>query len=171
MGRKQNVVINGTKSSWTDVNCRISQGSILGPPFVVFFNDMSYGVTSTCKLFADDPKIYGPVDTDQGIQTIQKDLTQLVGWSKKWQMGHIVDKCKSLHLGNQNPGHQYTMSGNPLVKTSAEIDLGVMVDENLKFHVLTSRVISKAFQILAVVNKSFVNLDEFTLPLLFKTLI
>ena len=32
-------------------------------------------------------------------------------------------------------------------------------------------VVSKAFQILAVVNKSFVNLDEFTLPLLYKTLI
>ena len=56
------------------------------------------------------------------------------------------------------------MSGNPLVKTSAEKDLGVMVNENLKLHVPTARVVSKAFQILAVINKSFVNLDEFTLP-------
>ena len=129
------------------------------------------GVASTCKLFADDSKLYGPVSTDDGIQAIQKDLTQLVAWSEKWQMGHNVDKCKTLHLGNHNPGHQYTMNGNPLVKTSAEKDLGVTVDEHLKFHVHTARVVSKAFQILAVVNKSFVNLDEFTLPLLYKTLV
>ena len=32
-------------------------------------------------------------------------------------------------------------------------------------------MVSKAFQILAVVNKSFVNLDELTLPLLYKTLV
>ena len=52
-------------------------------------------------------------------------------------MGHNVDKCKTLHLGNHNPGHQYTMNGNPRVKTSAEKDLGVTVDEHLKFHVHT----------------------------------
>ena len=50
-------------------------------------------------------------------------------------------------------------------------DLGVMVDENLKLHVHMVRVVSRAFQILAVVNKSFVNLDAFTLPLLYKTLV
>jgi ribonuclease P/MRP protein subunit RPP40 len=172
VGRKQSVVINGTKSSLTDVKSGIPQGSVLGPLlFVVFINDMSSSVTSKCKLFADDSKIYGPVDTEEGIQTIQKDLNQLVGWSDKWQMGHNVDKCKSLHLGNQNPGHQYVMNGNPLTKTSAEKDLGVMVDEDLKFHVHTAKVVSKAFQILAVVNKSFVNLDAFTLPLLYKTLV
>jgi hypothetical protein len=103
------------------------RGKLLKWMFVVFINDMSSGVTSACKLFADDSKIYGPVSTEEGIQAIQKDLTQLVGWSEKWQMGHNVDKFKSLHLGNQNPGHQYTMSGNPLVKTLPEKDLGVTV--------------------------------------------
>ena len=103
VGRKQSVVINGTKSSLTDVKSGIPQGSVLGPLlFVVFINDMSSGVTSACKLFADDSKIYGPVSTEVGIQAIQKDLTQLVGWSEKWQMGHNVDKCKT-------PSHQYTI--------------------------------------------------------------
>ena len=84
MGRKQSVVINGTKSSLTDVKSGIPQGSVLGPLlFVVFINDMSSGITSTCTHFLDDSKIYGPVDTDEGIQAIQKDLTQLVGWSEK----------------------------------------------------------------------------------------
>ena len=107
VSRKQSVVINGTKSSWTEVKSGIPQGSVLGPLlFVVFINDMSAGVASTCKLFADGSKLYEPVSTDEGIQAIQKDLTQLVGWSEKWQMGHNVDKCKTLHLGNHNPGHQ-----------------------------------------------------------------
>jgi hypothetical protein len=59
-------------------------------------------------------------------------------------MGHNMDKCKTLHLGNHNPGHQYTMNGNPLVKTSAEKDL--TVDDHLKFNVHTARGHSRYWQ-------------------------
>jgi len=129
------------------------------------------GISSSCKLFADDSKIYGGVQNAENIEIIQADLVKLDEWAKKWQMGLNTAKCKSLHMGKNNPHHIYSMNGNPLTQSSEEKDLGVVIDENLKFHTHTAHAVSKAFRILAVINKSFVNLDESTLPLLYKSLV
>ena len=49
--RRQCVVINGQKSSWTDVISGIPQGSVLGPIlFVVYINDLPDAVTSDIRL-------------------------------------------------------------------------------------------------------------------------
>ena len=48
-----------------------------------------------------------------------------------------------------------------------EKDLGILCDNELKFHEQTAAAISKASQMLAVVWRSFANLDESTLPLLY----
>ena len=61
--RKQKVVVEGEMLSWTDVKSGIPQGSVLGPIlFVVFINDMPNNVLSTCKMFADDAKVYREVN-------------------------------------------------------------------------------------------------------------
>ena len=55
-----------------------------------------------------------------------------------------IEQCKVLHLGSNNPNHQYTiqMSGekvHTLEVTKDEKDLGVTIDNQLKFsmHVQT----------------------------------
>ena len=62
--RTQCVNVNGITSSWIDVNSGIPQGSVLGPLlFFIFINDMPEKVKfNICKLFADDCKLYGPVN-------------------------------------------------------------------------------------------------------------
>ena len=53
--RKQRVVLNGQCSSWADVNAGVPQGSILGPLlFLIYINDLSDGLKSECKVFAND---------------------------------------------------------------------------------------------------------------------
>ena len=52
-----------------------------------------------------------------------------------------------------------------------EKDLGIVMDDELKFYQQTAAAIAKASQMLAVVRRSFVNLDEVTLPLLFKSVV
>ena len=170
VGRKQKVIINGAHSSWAEVTSGIPQGSVLGPLlFVMFINDMPSVVTNTCKLFADDAKLYGSVKSKENIQSLQSDLQKLEDWCNLWQMGHNTDKCHSLHLGNNNPKHVYTLNGESLVQTSQEKDLGVIIDDGLKFHTHTAKAVAKGFSILAVIKNSFEYIDEVTLPLLFNS--
>ena len=59
-GRKQQVVIEGAKSSWLSVTSGVPQGSILGPLlFLLYINEMP-DVVSLCSisLFADDAKCF-----------------------------------------------------------------------------------------------------------------
>ena len=53
------IVLNGQHSSWEDINAGVGQGSNLGP-FVlwIYIDDLSNGVSSNCKLFADDTSFF-----------------------------------------------------------------------------------------------------------------
>ena len=53
--RKHRIVQNGQGSSWAEVSAWVPQGSTLRPLFfLMYINDLSYGLSSTTKHFADD---------------------------------------------------------------------------------------------------------------------
>ena len=57
--RKQRVVLNGQLSSWSNIESGVPQGSILGPLlFLIYINDLSEGLTTNAKLFADDVSLF-----------------------------------------------------------------------------------------------------------------
>ena len=58
---KQRVILNGQYSSWTSVEAREPQGSILGSLlFLICSNDLSHDLTNV-KLFADDTSLFSIV--------------------------------------------------------------------------------------------------------------
>ncbi len=60
------------------------------------------------------------------------------------------------------------MDGTILATVVEEKDLGVLIDDKLKFHRHVSAAVSKANQILGIVKRTFVTLDEELLPLVYK---
>ena len=106
--RTQRVRVGKDRSRETRVLSGIPQGSILGPIlFTVFINDLSDCVEGTCKIFADDTKLYGKATEGESLQ---KDLNALHEWSHQWKLYFNITKCKVMHIGNNNPGHIYFMT-------------------------------------------------------------
>ena len=59
--RKQWVVLNGQFSPSKNVSAGVLQGSILGPLlFLIYINDLTEGLSSDAKLFADDTSFCYP---------------------------------------------------------------------------------------------------------------
>ena len=171
-GRKQQVVLEGHRSDWSDVASGVPQGSVLGPLlFLVYVNDLPDIIQCGIKLFADDTKMYTSVSSTDDAALLQSDLVALTRWSNTWLMPFNRSKCRVLHLGSANQGSIYTMDNTPLDSTPLEKDLGVKVDTELKFREQASAAVNKATQVLAVIRRSFAHLDDVTLPLLFKTLV
>ena len=57
--RRQRVKVAESISKWAPVKSGVPQGSVMGPIlFVIFINDMPHTLMNTCKLFADDAKIF-----------------------------------------------------------------------------------------------------------------
>ena len=171
-GRKHRVSVEGELSCWANVKSGIPQGSVLGPIlFVIFINDMPNTIRSFCQLFADDAKIFRNIKSPSDSDCLQEDIDKLTEWSIRWQLPFNESKCKSMHIGYKNEWRKYKMNDHLLEQVTEEKDLGVIIDNELKFHKHTAATIKKANSILGLIKKSFVSLDKYSLPLLYKSLI
>ena len=97
---KQSVVLNCHYSSWADFRTGVSQGSILGPLlFLIHIKDLSDGLKSKCKLFADDTSLFSVV---YDINTSASDLNEDLGnWAFRWKLTltqTLIPKLKKLYL-------------------------------------------------------------------------
>ena len=172
-GRKQCVSINGITSDWTEVTSGIPQGSVLGPLcFLLYVNDLPEVIKANeIIMFADDAKIFGKVCTMQQRDSFQADLDNVLAWTELWQMPLNIEKCAVMHLGNKNPSHQFTLGNVMLKTTSAERDLGVHVDDELKFHLHVAKVLKKCKSLLAIIKRTFTCVNKRIMSKLYKALI
>ncbi|GAB0178392.1 mitochondrial enolase superfamily member 1 [Grus japonensis] len=166
-GRAQRVVISSTESSQRPVANSLPQGSVLGPIlFNTFINELDKGTEHTLSKFADDTKLGGVANTPEGCAAIQQDLDRLETWANRNQMTFSKGKCWVLHLGRNNPKHQYRLGVDLLASSTAEKDLGVLVENKLSMSQQCALVVKKANGILGCIKKSVASRSrEVILPL------
>ena len=105
---------------------------------------------------------------------MQADIDKLVD---KWQLRFNADKCKVIHNGRNNPKQDFTMRLHysqdraKLETSQCEKDLGVMVDNELKFSRHVEAQVAKANKILGLIRSSYQFLDKESLRLLFTALV
>ena len=75
-----------------------------------------------------------------------------------------------MHIGRDKNHDSYQIDQHMLENVKEEKDLGVIIDNQLKFHTHMSAAVKKG-SILGLIKRSFVALDEDTLPLLFTSMV
>ena len=84
--RTQQTRVGNTLSNITNLISGVVQGSVLGPLlFVIFVNDIAQLFTDntcTCKLYADDLKLYTVLHTNTDCCVRQSKLNEVCEWSK-----------------------------------------------------------------------------------------
>ena len=94
--RKQRVVLNGQFSRWKNVSAGVPQDSILvSLSFLIYINDLTEGLSSNAKLFADDTSLFSVIhDIQTSANNLNKVLERISNWATQWKMNFNPDTIK-----------------------------------------------------------------------------
>ena len=124
------------------------------------------------SIFADDTKIYNSASNST---VIQDDIDTLSNWSDHWKLYFNTSKCKCMHIGRNNINHTYTMTSNGqtsnITECDEEKDLGVIIDNELKFDSHIQEAIKRANRTLGLIKRTFSYLDKEMFLMLYKGLV
>ena len=88
------MLIQGSASGYQRVTSGVPQGSVLGPAlFLVYINDISVGLSSQMRLFADDALVHLNFDSLTASATFQRNLNLLEDWARLWKTSFNTSKC------------------------------------------------------------------------------
>ena len=86
--------LNSYKSNYADVNCRVPQGSILGPLlFLICINDLHLATKySEVHHFADDTNL---LNFDNSVKSIKKEVNQDLKNLGNWLKANKISVTKT----------------------------------------------------------------------------
>ena len=172
--RSQTVRIGSSLSDACAVSSGIPQGSVLGPTlFIIFINDISdsFNPSVQSKLFADDIKIYSVICDISTTSSFQTHLDLINAWSNAWQLPIAHSKCSIFQIGSRYcpcPDFTFTLAHCSLTRSSTILDLGITLDENLKFTNHIQSIVQRAFQRANLVHRAFLSNHHDSLVQAFK---
>ena len=107
------------------------------------------------------------------ISVIQEDLNRLNKWQKYWLLcfNTTDEKCKVMHVGQNNPRNDYFLDGKLLPKTCSEKDLGLYVNTNLDWKDHITNAINKANSVIGWVARNIITRDQKVMVNIYKSLI
>ena len=115
------------------------------------------------KLYADDSKIIGQINSEHDYKVLQDDIDKAVVWAKTWLMRFNIKKCKVLHVGKHSQtrsNHVYTMADDngdkhEIAVTALERDLGILISNDLKWKSQIEAATAKANRVFGIFKRVF----------------
>ena len=175
--RRQRVRLKNYYSSFEPVLSGVPQGSVIGPLlFIIYINDLPDNSDSNLLMFADDTKLFRPLSTTSSYLELQNDINSLVDWSNKWELKFNSSKCYAMHIGTNAPNSydMFDIIKNKRVQLDSikeEKDLGVILDDKLKFSSNIATQVNKANKTMGLIRRSYSYLDKTSFRYLFNSLV
>ena len=107
-GRKQAVVLHGSRSDYLTVPAGVPQGSVLGPLlFLIYINDIVEDIESVIKLFADDSSMYLCLENPHiRAEILNNDLEKIMQWANKWKIEFNERNTELINI-TRNKNHKF----------------------------------------------------------------
>ena len=139
------------------------QGSILGPLFIFFLDDicdLPLSKDSTLIFYADDICYSRPICSSEGFAIVQRDIDLIGNWSSSNRLKFNKDKCQWMFISkrSKNPEcHAVDLFVNAAkVNHVFEVKyLGVLITHNLNWAAHIHSVVSKTRQKLGFLYHKF----------------
>ena len=132
--RNQQVTLENHVSSKLPVKSGVPQGTVLGPlMFLLYINDIDENISSTIRLFADDCIMYRIIDSLEDSLCLQRDLSTILNWTKKWQMQLNIEKCVVLRCTKSTSPINYDYNLNDETLQVTERYLGLIFHESMQW--------------------------------------
>ena len=165
------MVLNGHLPSLSNIESGVTQGSILGPLlFLIYINDLSEGLTTNVRLFADIVSLFSVVDNINFSATnLNNNLSKINAWASQWKMTFNPDPNKQaleviFSRKVKKTSHPLLNFNNKYVKqVQFQKHLGVYLEDKLGFREHLRNTFKKLNRIISLLRKLRHNLP--TVPL------
>ena len=147
--------------------------------FIIYINDLieSCGDDAKIYLFVDDARLYNHIKCIVDAEILQSKNDKFTDWAHRWLVKLSIKKCKSMsfyqrHYDTTTNSFTYKIDGVPLehVETCYK-DLGVLFDPFLLFDQHISKIVSKAYSMLGVMQRNFRELSRDWFVVVYKSLV
>ena len=109
---------------------------------LIYINDLPDGITSLCKILADDTSLFSKVlDVDKSVIELNADLEKINQWAYQWKMqfnpdpnkqaNEVIFSRKSISHNLSHPPIKF--NERTITKCNHQKHLGIILDSNLNF--------------------------------------
>ena len=177
INRTQSVVIGLAKSESRPVLSGVPQGSVLGPLlFVLYSDDIDKVIRPEVKIrkYADDIKLfcaYAKGDENVAQEAMQSTLVNVHRWSEVNGLPINISKSCCMYFGSKNRMAPYQLGHCTLAAKRSQRDLGVDVNDCVKFGDHIRRIVLKARSVTGRIFRCFTSRSPSVILPLFNVLV